>query len=375
MGGDRTRPEFGRQNRLIIAAAVTVLFLLVAYILVSFIAVVVFSVFLYYAVRPLFRFLDRFGLGVQLRAAISIVLFGLPFLILIAYAVAVVGLEIRALLDGELADRVIQELNIAQLDLAALENIATGDQVQVSVSILADSVLGAAGVVGSVLVQLLLIVTATYYMLVDGPKLTAWLLDTYDDSGIGQRYVDEVDPELSLALFGNIVNVFVTAIVAIVTFYVYNTFVPAAISIPFPALLGALAGIGSLIPVVGIKLVYIPLSAGIGLNAVLTGQPELLVSVAVLFVVSAIIVDFIPDFVIRAQVSSDDTHTGALIIAYIVGPSIFGFYGLFFAPILLILTTNAVTVLLPYLLGDRHPSQTTLDEFETTTSKTVESED
>lgn len=363
MTAEQSGSEPCRRSRLAVGGVVAILLVLVGYVLLSFIAVVVFSLFLYYAVRPLFRFLARFGLGRRLRAALSILLFGLPFLVLIAYAVAIVGLELRLLLDDRLAEQALQELNIGGLDLDELEAVATGEQVQANLGVVAESLIGAIGVVGTVFVQLLLVVTATYYMLIDGPRLVSWLLDRYDSAGVGRQYIDATDPELSLALFGNIVNVFITAIVAIVTFYTYNAFAPAAISIPFPALFGALAGIGSLIPVVGIKLVYVPLVTALGVNAVFTDQPELLGSVVVLFLVSAILIDFIPDFVIRAQVSSDETHTGALIIAYIVGPSVFGFYGLFFAPILLICTTNAVTVLLPYVLAGEKPAQRTLAEF------------
>jgi len=352
------------RRRLTIGLAVGVLLLVVAYVLTSFVAVAVFSVFLYYAVRPIFRFLERLGLGRRIRAGLSIILFGLPLVVLIAYAVAIVALELEDFLEGDTADRVVEELNIGGFDLTELERLVAGEEAQIDPDIVLDAVLGATSIASSVFVQLLLIVTATYYMLVDGPRFVTWLLDTYDESGILGRYVVETDPELSLALFGNIVNVFVTAIISITTYYGYNLLVPGTIEIPFPALLGAVAGIGSLIPVVGIKLVYVPLTIGLGVNAWLAGEPGLLGPVAVLFIASAFVGDFVPDIIIRAQVSSDDTHSGLLLIAYVVGPSVFGFYGLFLAPILLICTTNAVTVLLPYVLTGREPGQMTLDAFE-----------
>jgi len=352
------------------ALSIVVVSIVVVYALAEFVAVAVFAVFLYYAVRPIFRHLSRFGLGRRLRAALSILLFGLPFLVLIAYAIAIVAVEVRAfveqrdIVEGG-TDWLTEELNVAGLDLDALGALTSGES-GASLELAARSLLDAASLVGGLLVQVLLVVIAAYYMLVDGPRLVRWLLDTYDETGIGRRYAREVDTELSLALFGNIVNVFTTAIVAIGTFYVYNALVATPISIPFPAVLGALAGIGSLVPVVGIKLVYVPLCLGLGVNAWLVGEPALLGPVAVLFAVSAVVVDFIPDFVIRAQVSSEDTHTGLLLIAYIVGPSAFGFYGLFLAPIVLVCATNAVTVLLPYALGGKtEPGQTTLDRFDT----------
>lgn len=356
-------------RRGVIGVGIAAIFLVVAYALFEFLAVAVFAIFLYYAVRPIFRFLSRLSLGRRVRALLSIFLFGLPFLVLIAYTVAIVAIEIEAFLDRQGVfqnggEGWVTELNIAGFDLDALEQLVMENGSQFSADLLTDSALGAVSLVGTFFVQLLLVVIAAYYMLVDGPRFVAWLLDTYDEDNIWREYARGVDAELSLALFGNIVNVFITAIVGILTFYGYNLLVDSTIAVPFPALLGALAGIGSLIPVVGIKLVYVPLCIGLAANAWIAGEPGLLFPVTVLFVVSAVIVDFIPDFVIRAQVSSTETHTGLLIIAYIVGPSVFGFYGLFLAPIILVSATNAVKTLLPYVFTPGStPAQTTLDSF------------
>jgi len=352
-------------RRLALGAGVGALFLVIGYVLFAFITVVVFSVFLYYAVRPIFRFLERTGLGRRLRAILALVLFGVPFLVLVAYAVAILAIEVQDFLEEDISDQIANELNIGGFDLSAVETATSGEDPQVAVESLVDAVVGAAGAVGSAFVQLLLVVIITYYLLVDGPRLVEWLLDTYDAPGVARQYAAAVDDELSIALFGNIVNVFVTAIVAIAVFLLYNVLVTPTIAVPYPALVGALVGVGSLIPVIGIKLVYVPLTVGLGANAWLADEPELLGSVAVLFVVSAVVLDFIPDFLIRALVSSEETHTGLLVISYILGPAVFGFYGLFLAPILLIGTTNAVKTLLPYVVSgeDRGRSQTALGQF------------
>jgi predicted PurR-regulated permease PerM len=357
-------------RRLGIGVFAALLLLVIGAVLYVYIALVVFAIFLYYAVRPIFRFLDRFALSRSQRAMLSLTIFGVPFLVLIAYSVAVIAIEVKLFLEErglleDATDRLIAELNIAELDLAELQTLVTETDGASNVDIVFQSLIGAAGAVGTALIQLFIVVVATYYMLVDGPKLIDWFLETYDESGVLREYVDHLDPEIAVTLFGNIVNLFVTGIIGIVTFYVFNFFAPATVEIPFPALLGALIGIGSLIPVVGMKVVYVPLSAFLAGKAWVAGEPELLGSVAVLFVVSAVIIDFIPDLVIRARMSADRTHTGLLMLAYILGPSLFGFYGLFLAPILLIATINAVDVLLPYAIGGRIPAsrQATIDEF------------
>jgi predicted PurR-regulated permease PerM len=354
-------------RRLLIGAAVGSLFLIIAYIAVAFLAVLVLTIFLYYAVRPIFRLLGQFGIGRRIRAGLSILLFGLPFVALIGYTVAVVTAEAMEVLNeqgivGSGADQLLTQLEIGSFNPTTLRGLV-GDS-SANISAVADQLLDVASLAGGLFVSTLLVVTGTYYLLVDGPRFAGWFLDTYDDTGIVRNYAAAVDSELSRTLFGNVVNILITAIIALVTFYLYNFFAPAAAAVPFPALLAALAGIASLIPVIGIKIVYIPLCLVLAANAWLIGQLELLGPIAVLAVISAVVVDFIPDIIVRAQISADQTHTGLLLVAYIVGPSVFGFYGLFLAPILLVATTNAVQILLPYALsGDRPDVQQTLDEY------------
>lgn len=353
------------RRRLAIGLLVVAVFAIIAYAAFAFITVVVFAVFLYYAVRPIFRSLGRLGLPRRVRALLSLFLFGIPFVLLIAYAVALVALEAQAVLDSELVEQLLVELDLIGVNDDASDEIANLVADGALLDAVAELGFSIVGVLGGLFVQLLLIVVAVYYMLVDGPRLVEWLLERYDDDGVLRAYAAAVDPELSLTLFGNIVNVFITAIIGIVVFVGFNALAPAAITIPAPVLLGALAGIGSLIPVIGIKLVYVPIIGWLSVLALQANDLSLFVPIAVLLAVSAVVVDFIPDFFIRAQISGDATHTGLLLLSYVAGPTLFGFYGLFLAPIVLVLSIHAVTILAPYVLSGTLPRarQTTLDEF------------
>lgn len=355
--------EFGR--RLGIGLLVLGLFLVVAYVVGAFIDVVVFAIFLYYSIRPIHRFLQRFGLPRRLRAALSIVLFGVPFVILIGYTLAIIVIEAQSFVQAyDLQTQLLNQVDteaITGIERSQLQSALTGGGAVAGASqplgTVAAGVLGAVSIVSSLLVQLLIMLVLTYYMLVDGPRLKEWILGTFDNAGIVRQYVKEADPELSMTLFGNIVNVFATAIVAVITYFTYNFFAPAVVAVPYPGLIGALAGIGSLIPVVGIKLVYIPVAIVLGANALVAGGTASLLYLGIFLVVSGILVDFIPDFFIRALISGEKTHTGMLLVSYIVGPIVFGFYGLFLLPILLILFINAVQILLPYVLYGIEPTQ------------------
>lgn len=360
--------EFTR--RLTIGLLAVAVLLFVAYMAVAFVALVVFSVFLYYAVRPIFRFLDRFDLSRGSRAVLSIVLFGAPFLILIAYTVALIAIEVKSFLEEhnlleDISGEISSELNVANFDLAELRALIGNSEDTPPVELVVDILIRATSAVGSGFIFLIIILIAVYYMLVDGHRAVEWFLDTYDESGVLRAYVRELDPELAETMFGNIVNVFATGIIAVITFYAYNLLVPELIEIPFPALAGALVGVGSLIPVVGIKLVYIPVVGFVGAKAFRAGNPELFLPIGVLFAVSAVLLDFIPDIFIRAKFSSDNTHNGLLMLSYIVGPTLFGFYGLFLAPMVLIAAINATTILIPYALSGEVPdtTQSTLPEF------------
>ncbi|MFC7215948.1 AI-2E family transporter [Saliphagus sp. GCM10025334] len=357
-------------RRIAVGSIVAALLVVVAHVALSFLGVLVFAVFLYYAVRPIYRTLERFNLPRRPRAILALVLFGVPFLVLITYTIAIIVIETQALLEAygvqdRFLNEVIAEIDVTGLDLDEIRNIVTDISSQASLGVVVLSLAGTVSVVSGAVVQLIIMVTLAYYMLIDGPRFVSWLLETYDESGVLRAYARAVDPELSMTLFGNIVNVFVTAIVGVVTFYTYNFFAPAAVDVPFPALIGALTGIGSLIPVVGIKLVYVPVIVLLAANAWATGDLSLLVPVGALAAVSAVVVDFIPDFFIRAHISGKQTHTGMLLVSYIVGPLVFGFYGLFLAPILLILVINAVSILLPYVLTGHPPGvrQARLTEY------------
>ena len=357
-------------RRLAVGSIVAILLLLVAYIAVSFLAVIVFAIFLYYAVRPIYRTLERFNLPRQLRAMLALVLFGIPFIVLLTYTIAIIAIETQVLLESydvqdEFLDELFTEIDLTGVDLDEIQAVLAEAATQASLGVVFVSLVGTISLVSGAIVQLLILVALTYYMLIDGPRLVSWLLANYDESDVLRAYKERVDPELSMTLFGNIVNVFVTAIVGVVTFYLYNFFAPPAVHVPFPALVGALAGIGSLIPVIGIKLVYVPVAIMLAANAWMTGDLSLLIPVGIFVAVSGVVVDFIPDFFIRAHISGKQTHTGMLLVSYIIGPVVFGFYGLFLAPILLILVINAVTILLPYVLSGEQPDhrQTRLADF------------
>ncbi len=138
---------------------------------------------------------------------------------------------------------------------------------------------------------------------------------------------------------------------------------PPSLWIPSPTLLGALTGAASLIPVVGMKIVYIPVTVLLAVEAALT-DPSPSGSRSPTRV-SLVVVDTIPDFLIRPYVSGDLTHVGLLMFAYILGPIAFGFYGIFLGPMLLVLAAQFFRIIVPYIItGTVETTQTSLSEYD-----------
>jgi predicted PurR-regulated permease PerM len=82
--------------------------------------------------------------------------------------------------------------------------------------------------------------------------------------------------------------------------------------------------------------------------------------------VVAVVVDTIPDLLLRPYLSGEYTHVGLLMLAYVFGTVVWGFYGLFLAPIVLVLSLTFVYVVLPFLAGEDVPPSLRRPEVETT---------
>jgi len=363
------------------------LLIAVVFVLIQFQATLVFTVFLYYASRPIYRKLDNLSLPSRLQgrylpyrrqvlAVTTVATFLLPFLFLLIYTLVLVVPEIQRFVGGngpgaaylsalqsaqgsglpaplvglEFSD--VLAMNPEEV-AAVLNNSAVQAWAEETVATLIDSV----GLLANAALHGFILLAGTYYLLTDGSQLVCWFLDNFDESGVVESYAVAVDSELSSILFGNILNAFLTGIIGILVFSGYNLVAPEAVTVPFAPLVGALTGAGSLIPVVGMKIVYIPVGAILTGTAIASGQSSALGFVVLFLLLAFVVVDTIPDFLIRPYVSGNRTHVGLLMFAYILGPIAFGFYGIFLGPILLVLLTEFFRTIAPYVFTGRQPPQ------------------
>ncbi len=324
----------------------------------SFVGTFVFGLFLYYATRPIYRRIRTRIRPPSLAAAVALFVLALPALALVAYTGAVGVSELLRLTNEGLFDLSRYPFDADQLAaLTDFEELLAIDPSAVTFQQLrrAVSSLGSAGdavaFVGIGLVHLFVMIAFAFYLLRDDRKLSRWFrVRIADDRGVMEAFLAGVDRDFNSIFFGNILNAVITGTIAVVSYSLLNLVAPPQVAIPAAGLVGLFAGVASLIPVVGMKLVYVPVMVYLGITSYLV-DPNTLWFTAAFFVVSFVVVDTIPDLVLRPYVSGRNLHVGTVMIAYTLGPLLFGWYGIFLMPIILVLIVNFAQHVLPVLMA------------------------
>ncbi|MFC7041827.1 AI-2E family transporter [Halonotius sp. GCM10025705] len=231
---------------------------------------------------------------------------------------------------------------------------------------------------GIITINLLAVVVFAFYLLRDDDRLAGWIHTNFDTrETVFEEFLQAIDRDLSSIFFGNILNAIITGTIAVISYSVLNVFAPAGAAIPAAALVGSLAGAASLIPIVGMKIIYVPVGLYMAVRGVVTTGGESLWFVVLFAIVSVIVVDSIPDFLLRPYVSGKNVHIGSLMLAYILGPLFFGWYGLFLMPALLVVVVQFAVVVVPSLdLGSSSTpdSQPPLQRFSAAVTTEADSE-
>jgi hypothetical protein len=97
------------------------------------------------------------------------------------------------------------------------------------------------------------------------------------------------------------------------------------------------------------KIVYVPAAAYLALRA-LRADASLLVYPVTFLIVAFLLLDIVPQSIVRPYTSGQTMHNGAVLFAYILGAALFGWYGLFCGPLLLVLVVQFANVVLGDLL-------------------------
>jgi len=342
----------------------------VAYVAYSFVGTLVFGVFIYYATRPIYNRIRRVVRPPSLAAAVSLLALTLPALLLVAYALSIVSNQLRRyagdgigllstlpFVDSTLIENVADPAALLELDP---EEYLTGEAISSALASL-GSAADTAAFLGTGAVHLFVMFALAFYLLRDGSRLSRWSIARFgDDRGLLKSYGEAVDRDFSAIFFGNILNAVFTGTIGVLVYSVLNVYAPPGVAIPAAALVGLLAGVASLIPMVGMKLVYVPVAVYLAVVSLLT-DPNTLWFAGVFAVASFVVVDTIPDLVLRPYVSGRSLHVGSLMIAYTLGPLLFGWYGIFLAPMLLVTVIHFSRIVLPDLMAPEPITPFTVD--------------
>ncbi|ODR80577.1 AI-2E family transporter [Haladaptatus sp. W1] len=342
-----------------------VLGLIIAFIFYSYVGTIVLGLFVYYATRPIYRRLSQRIQPRSLAAGLALGVLAFPGILLIAYTVFVgiqqlselagidlqqyeslLGPYLQTVLGQQNPQDVVNQILSNPQQLTQYLNPRTASGVVTS----AGGYLGAAA---SGLIHVFIALIIAFYLLRDDQKLAGWFSSQISgENSATHAYLTEVDTDLETIYFGNILNAFVVAVVAAITYTALDSIAPPEVGIPAAVLLGLLTGLGSLIPVVGMKIVYVPIGLYLAGRSLVTSPQSIWFPIAFLLV-AAVIVDGLTELLLRPYISGRNLHVGLVLFAYILGPLLFGWYGLFLGPLLLVLLVHSARIILPDLLHGR----------------------
>jgi predicted PurR-regulated permease PerM len=338
-------------------ALVIMLALIITVIAHAFVGTIVFAVFLYYAVRPVNRRIRLFTDRRKLAAALTMFLVIIPLLLLILYIVSIGINSLDALLTNQVRQAIQPYVNVSEI--ANLSNVFGGDRditkfvnrlrqlgpLQTAISIGIDVIL----MISDFLINLALIIAIVYYLLRDGARIEAWFREEVGADSAAYAYAKGVDVDLESVYFGNVVAIIMIALLSVIWYNLYNAFAPSPVTIPIPTLLALLTGVAAIIPFVVGKLVYVPITGYLTIIAVQT-DPRLVWYPAIFVVIAFLFLDLIPQTFVQPYIAGRNIHVGLMIFAYIFGGMFFGWYGLFLGPIILVLSLQAIRIVVTDLL-------------------------
>jgi predicted PurR-regulated permease PerM len=351
-----------QRGRLALWLVAVALFAAVAYVAWRYVGTVVLGLFVYYVTRPVFQRIHARVDSRTLAVFVSLLTVAMPVLVLVGWTLTIAVRSLSGFFSpetqNELAGIVAPYVDVSAILATAVEiagrvienpGQVTDLDLGPYLSRVADAVVSSLGVLFNAALHAFIVLIIAFYLLRDDYRIARWARETFvNEGGILESYFRSVDTDLKNVYFGNILNALVTGILGAVTYVTLNNFAPGLVRIPEPALVGLLAGAGSLVPVIGIKVVTVPVAIYLFVQSAIAG-PETIWFPVVFAVVSFVVVDYVPDQLLRPYVSGRTLHVGAVMLAYTLGPLLFGWYGIFLGPLVLVVVFEFARVVVPWL--------------------------
>ncbi|SHG40103.1 AI-2E family transporter [Halobaculum gomorrense] len=347
---DLRTPE--RSRRLWLAAAVVAVGV-VGLFVYSFVGTLVFGLFVYYGARPIRRAVERRVDDRSVAATLTMLALVLPLLVLVGYAGVVAFREFATVVGPDAVQAVLSRLPgdprsvsavlrdprafLRRLDrLGALREQAL-------------AVVRTAGAAAGAVLHLTLSLSLAFFLLRDDERVAAWARgNVAGEESSAYALARAVDADLERVYIGNVATVFGVTVAALVVYNGYNALVAPAVALPVPTLLALLTGLATFVPIVVGKLVYVPAGAYL-LREAAVSDAGFAAPLAFL-VVSFLLLDVLPQTVVRPLLSGRTLHDGLILFAYVLGAALFGWYGLFFGPLLAVVVVQVAAHAFPHVI-------------------------
>ena len=320
----------------------------IAWIGLSYLGWVVFGIFTYYVSRPVMRRINQRVASRTLSAGLTLAFIIVPILLFItAFLSVAVGQALQSL-SGDAVQRVLTRFPLPT------QNLPT-DPVQLVVVVAQDPRVAAAlgefgvavGAATATLFNVFLMLIFAFFLLTEGDRIAAWFeSNVFGPESMTVEYLRRVDTGLTSIFFGYTLTIFVVILLAAVIYTVFNVVAPGDLTIPSAVLLAVITGIFTLIPLVRRSIIYVFIVALLAVQALAVDRTLLWVPLA-FFALMVVVFDNVIRTYVRPYLSGKAYHMGLVMFAYLLGPALFGWYGIFLGPLLMVLTVEFVLGILP----------------------------
>ncbi|WP_408958925.1 AI-2E family transporter [Natrinema sp. 74] len=332
----------------------------------------VFGLFVYYVARPITRRLERRIASPTLVAALTLLLIVVPIVVVIG-AILFVALEqlVTAVanlpVEGILAQLPVRITDLPNTPAEVYDTTVVLIQ-NPSVQTMLGSVGQAIGALGAVLFNMFISLLIAFFLLVSDRDIADWFeSNVFGEDSLATEYLSAIDRGLGSIYFGYTMTIFAVIVLSAIIYTLFNVVAPGGLAIPSAVLFAVVTGLFTLVPLVGRSVVYFVIAGTLAVQAA-TVDPRLLWFPLAFLAVMIVAFDNLVRTYIRPFLSGRLLNTGLVMFAYLFGPPLFGWSGIFLGPFLMVFIVTFVRLILPVLADPERERvdvelEHTLDEF------------
>lgn len=325
----------------------------VGYFLFAFVGTFVLALFIYYGARPMYRRFLRLTGSRDLAATLTLLFIVVPTLLILAYTGVVAFRQFSTTAGQEVTKFLFERLPGNQQSVAAVTRnpMRFVDQLKDTPNLQQRlrELVGAVGAFTGAMFHLSMALVLAFFLYRDGNRLRRWVETEAGGGSAVLAYLMAADRDLEYVYFGNVLAVSIVTLLSLGVYHGFAFVSPSDVSVPVPTLLAVLTGLATFIPLVVGKVVYVPVAAYLFWQSLQSSTNALWFPAAFL-VVAFLLLDLIPQSIVRPYLSGRTLHKGAVLFSYLLGATLFGWYGLFLGPLVLVLVVQFANVVLPDLL-------------------------